>query len=108
MRTICDHLFRDGGLLLWGIPATGVLVESLLDDCTAADMAEAQAAIERLVQAPADDALAVREIWLLRLQALLARAQGDDARCHRYRDQYRDMAEAHRFEGHLDWVADMT
>ncbi|NIH93432.1 AAA family ATPase [Mycolicibacterium fluoranthenivorans] len=108
MRTVCDHLFRDGGLLLWGIPATGVLVESLLDDCTAADMAEAQAAIERLARAPADDALAVREIWLLRLQALLARAQGDDARYHRYRDRYRDMAEAHGFEGHLGWVADMA
>jgi hypothetical protein len=27
MRAAADHLFRDRRLLLWGVPATGVLVE---------------------------------------------------------------------------------
>ena len=31
MRAAVDHLFREGQLLGWGIPATGVLVETLLD-----------------------------------------------------------------------------
>jgi hypothetical protein len=31
MRTAVDHLFREGQLLFWGVPATGVLVETLLD-----------------------------------------------------------------------------
>ena len=31
MRAATDHLFREGRLLLWGVAATGVLVEALLD-----------------------------------------------------------------------------
>ena len=79
MRAAVDHLFREGRLLLWGIPATGVLVETLLDRGADGDVAEAEAAITRLADAPADDGLVIREIWLLRLRALLARAHGDEA-----------------------------
>ena len=79
MRAAVDHLFREGQLLAWGIPATGVLVETLLDRGAEGDVAEAEAAIERLAAAPADEGLAMRDIWLLRLRALLARAHGDDA-----------------------------
>ena len=79
MRAAVDHLFREGQLLVWGIPATGVLVETLLDRGADGDVAEAEAAIERLAAAPADDGLVIRDIWLLRLRALLARAHGDDA-----------------------------
>jgi hypothetical protein len=42
-------------------------------------VAEAEAAIERLAVEPVDEGLAKREIWLLRLRALLARARGDEA-----------------------------
>ncbi len=79
MRAAVDHLFREGQLLAWGIPATGVLVETLLDRGADGDVAEAEAAIERLAAAPADEGLVMREIWLLRLRALLARAHGDAA-----------------------------
>ena len=79
MRAAVDHLFREGQLLAWGIPATGVLVETLLDRGADGDVAEAEAAIERLAGAPADDGLVIRDIWLLRLRALLARARGDAA-----------------------------
>ena len=79
MRAAVDHLVREGQLLTWGIPATGVLVETLLDRGSDGDVAEAEAAIERLAAAPADDGLVIRDIWLLRLRALLARAHGDDA-----------------------------
>ena len=89
MRAAADHLFREGQLLGWGIPATGVLVETLLDRGADGDVAEAEAAIERLAAAPADEGLAMREIWLLRLRALLARAHGDEAAYRDYRDRYR-------------------
>ena len=79
MRAAVDHLFREGQLLEWGIPATGVLVETLLDRGADGDVAEAEAAIERLAAAPAEEGLVIRDIWLLRLRALLARAHGDDA-----------------------------
>ena len=79
MRAAVDHLVREGRLLVWGIPATGVLVQTLLDRGADGDVAEAEAAIERLAAAPADEGLVIRDIWLLRLRALLARAHGDDA-----------------------------
>src|SRR4029077_13766427 len=79
MRAAVDHLFREGQLLAWGVPATGVLVETLLDRGGDGDVAEAEAAIERWASAPAGDRFVARDIWLLRLRALLARAHGDDA-----------------------------
>ncbi|OBK46075.1 AAA family ATPase, partial [Mycobacterium sp. 1081908.1] len=108
MRAAGDHLFRDGRLLLWGIPATGVLVETLLERGADGDVAEAEAAIERLAAAPADEGLAMRDIWLLRLRALLARTRGDDAAYRDGRDRYRDMATTLGFEGHVAWAEGMA
>jgi hypothetical protein len=107
MRTAVDHLFREGRLLGWGIPTTGVLVETLLDRGTDVDVAEAEAAIERLAAGPADEGLVIREIWLLRSRTLLARARGDAAAYAEFRDRYRDMAKALGFEGHIDWAEAM-
>ncbi len=104
IRAAVDHLFRDEHLLAWGIPATGVLVEMLLDRGAAADTAEARAAIERLAAARADEGLVMRETWLLRLRALLARAHGDDTAYRDYRDRYRDMAKTLGFQGHIAWA----
>jgi hypothetical protein len=108
MAAAADHLFREGRLLLWGIPATGVLVETLLDRGADGDLAEAEAAIERLTAAPADEGLVMREIWLLRLRALLARAHGDAAAYAHFRDRYRDMAKTLGYEGHIAWAEAMT
>jgi hypothetical protein len=101
MRADVDHLFREGRLLGWGVPATGVLVETLLDRGADDDMAEAEAAIERLSAARTDDGVAVRDILLLRLRALLARARGDEAGYRDYRDRYRALATSLSFEGHI-------
>jgi class 3 adenylate cyclase len=107
MRAAVDHLFREGQRLGWGVPATGVLVETLLDRGTDDDVAEAEAAIERLVSAPADEGLALRDVWLLRVRALLARAHADEARYRDYRDRYREMARSFGFEGHIAWAEAM-
>jgi hypothetical protein len=114
MRAAVDDQFREGRLLGWSIPTTGALVETLLDRGSESDLVEAEAAIERLAQAaierlaaPADGGFAVREIWLLRLRALLARAHGDDASYAHFRDRYRDMAQTLGFEGHIEWAQAM-
>ena len=107
MRSAVDHVLRRGQLLQWGIPATGVLVETLLDRGADDDVAEAEAAIDRLAAAPTDDGLAVRDILLLRLRALLARAHDDPAAYAHFRDRYRDMATSLGFEGHIAWAGAM-
>ncbi|HUO36820.1 MAG TPA: hypothetical protein VMU34_02770 [Mycobacterium sp.] len=55
MRAALDQLAREGQLMCWGAPATGVLVETLLDRGADGDIREAEAAIERLAAAPADN-----------------------------------------------------
>jgi class 3 adenylate cyclase len=107
MRAAVDHLVRAGHPLGWGIPATGFLVQTLLERAANGDVAEAEAAIERLAAAPAEEDLVIRDIWLLRLRALLASAHGDDARYREYRDRYRDMAKTLGFEGHIGWAEAM-
>ena len=107
MRAAVDHLFREGRLLGWGVAATGVLVETLLDRGADGDVAEAEAAITRLADAPADDRLVIREVWLLRLHALLAQAHGDEAAYRDHRDRYRAIATSLDFEGHMKWAEEM-
>jgi hypothetical protein len=70
-------------------------------------VAEAEAAIERLAVAPADEGLVMRDVWLLRLRALLAQAQGDEAAYANLRDRYRNIAKTLGFEGHIDWAEAM-
>ena len=69
--------------------------------------AEAEAAIERLAAAPGDEGLVIRDIWLLRLCALLARAHGDALAYADLRDRYCDMAKTLDFEGHTKWAEAM-
>jgi hypothetical protein len=49
----------------------------------------------------------IRDPWLLRMRALLARAHGDEASYHDYRDRYRAMATELGFEGHMKWAEAM-
>jgi hypothetical protein len=63
--------------------------------------------IAGLAAAPADDGMVIREIWLLRMRALLAREHGDETSYREYRDRYRDMATSLGFEGHIKWAEAM-
>ena len=107
MRAAADEVFHEGRLRVWGVAATGVLVETLLDRGADGDVVEAEAAIERLAATPADDGLAARDIWLLRLRALLARARDDSGAYAHLRDRYCAMAESLGFDGHIAWARAM-
>jgi hypothetical protein len=102
MRAAVAHPFREGLLL-----GSAVLAETLLDRGTDDDVAEAEGVIERSASAPADEGLVIRDIWLLRLRALLARTRSDDTAYRDYRDRYRDMARTLGFEGHIAWAEAM-
>lgn len=99
-------LMFNRNLVTYYIPAMGFLVEALLCRGTGGDAAEADAVIARLAAAPADGSV-IRDVWLLRLRALLARAKGDEAGYRELRDQYCEMATSLGFEGHMQWAAAM-
>ena len=107
MRATVDHLFREGQLLFWGIPATGVLVETLLERGADGDVVEAEAAITRLADVPTDPGFVLNDIWLLRLRALLARVGGDQVAYRDLVSRYRATAKTLGFEGHIAWAEAM-
>ena len=82
MRQAVDEL-HEAGRLVYGVWGTGVLVETLLERGAEGELAEAQEAIDGLANLRADHGSAMREITLLRLRALLARARGDERRLPR-------------------------
>ena len=100
LRRVLDDFFG-AGQLAYGATGTSLLVEALLDRGTEADVAEAQSAIDRAARLPADEGLVMRDIWLLRLRALVARARGDDLAYRDLAGRYRAMAESLGFEGHM-------
>jgi class 3 adenylate cyclase len=99
LRAAVDNLFN-AGQFAWCIPPTGMFVETLLSRGGEVDMQEAQTAIERLAAAPNHD-MVDREIYLLRLRALLAGARGDEAAHHNLLQQYRAMATKFGRLGHM-------
>jgi class 3 adenylate cyclase len=106
MRKAIHDLFH-AGQVGYCITATGFLVEALLERGAGDDVVEAEAAIDRLAAALADEGLVIRDVRLLRLRALLARAQSDDTAYRDYRDRYRAMATELGFEGHMKWAKAM-
>ena len=106
LREAIDDLFHSGQLP-YNILATGILAETLLDRGAQGDVAEAEAAITRLAATPAEDGLVIRDITLLRANALIAHAKGEDASYREFRDQYQDLATRLGFEGHMALAAAM-
>jgi adenylate cyclase len=105
-RPAVTEFFRAGDGL-WTGYGTNVLVEALLKRGGPGDFHDAQIAVERLATAPLEPAFAIRNIWLLRAQTLVARAQGEDAAYRELRDRYRKMATELGFEGHAAWAEAM-
>src|SRR6476469_1346225 len=106
LRGAVDDLFHRGQLG-YCTGATAFLVETLLERGAGDDVAEAEAAIARLAAVPDGDGLVAREVWLLRMRALLARAQGDEPAYRNNRDRYRAMATELGFEAHMKWAEAM-
>jgi adenylate cyclase len=106
-RAVLKDLFDSGGAI-WSVLATTVLVEALLRRDAYGDLAEAQAAIDRLAAVPTDPGFVLHEIPLLRLRALLARAHGDEAGYREFADRYRAKATECGFEGHIAMAEAMT
>jgi hypothetical protein len=71
------------------------------------DVVEAGAAIERLAAATSDG-WRVRDIWLLRSRALVARARSDQAAYKKLVRRYQMMAKSSGYEGHIEWSETTT
>ncbi|MGH3561870.1 MAG: ATP-binding protein [Mycobacterium sp.] len=104
---VVDYLFDAGEMITRG-EATRVLVEALLQRDTTADLAEAQAAIDRLAAVPTDPGYVLFEVPLLRLRALMARANGDEDGYRDFADRYRKRATDVGYEGHMALAEAMT
>jgi adenylate cyclase len=105
-RAAIDEL-QDRGGLVWIPVATAVLAEALLQRGGDGDLEHTRAAIDQLAAVPTEPGLVLRDIWLLRMRALLARAHRDAAAYADFRDRYRDMAKTLGFEGHIEWAEAM-
>ncbi|KUI47854.1 cyclase [Mycobacterium sp. GA-1199] len=105
VRGAAESMLGRGEFTYW-IPVAGALVRALLKRGTDEDLAEAATAIEQLERAPLDGS-AIRDVWVLRLKALLAHTTGDDAAYRELADRYRTMAHDLEYEGHQKWAAAM-
>ncbi len=107
MRAAVDTLLGAGrlGFGLWG---TSVLAETLLTRGEAADVQEAERLIAGLAELRPDQGSAMFDIWLQRLNSLLARARGDDESYRTLVSRYCAMAQSHGFDGHIAWAEAMS
>jgi hypothetical protein len=107
LRAVADGLF-DGEYFWPLVQTTEFLVQTLLDRGAGDDLAEADAAIARLAALPNHIDPLYRELTMLRLRALVARARGDESNYREFRDRYRAMATSLGFEGHIALAQAMT
>ncbi|WP_353612398.1 hypothetical protein [Mycobacterium sp. 852002-51961_SCH5331710] len=86
------------------IPVIGFLVDTLLKRGADGDAVEAAAAVAELERAPLEGS-AIRDVWVLRLKTLLARACGEETAYRQLGQRYREMADDLGYEGHQKWAA---
>jgi class 3 adenylate cyclase len=91
----------DSGLLSYCPWGTDMLVKALLEVGTEKDIQDAGVALDRLSAVPQLDGSVFRDLILLRLWALVARARGDEAGFRDFATRYRDMAVSLGFAGHM-------
>jgi adenylate cyclase len=106
VRSVVDELYSAGGSIECA-HGTAVLAQALLRRVADDDMREAQTVIDRLAAFPGEPAIGLIDIQVLRLRALLSRAEGDHQRYWEFRDRYRAMAFDLGFEGHMKWAEAM-
>jgi class 3 adenylate cyclase len=106
LRSAADDVFNSGNFAT-ADRVTLLLVEKLLTRSGVGDVAEAEAAVDRLAAALPHDGWTFTASVLLRLRALVAQAHGDETGYRVYRDRYRAMAASLGFEGHIAWAEAM-
>jgi adenylate cyclase len=106
LRPSVEEQYARPEQVIVGATATA-LVKALLRRGRAADLVEAQAAIDRLAALPIEPGFVVHDLWLLSMRAAMAQAQGDDVAYRDHRDRYRAMANSLGFEGHIAWAEAM-
>ncbi len=99
-RGVLENDIRAGEMTNRGW-CTTVLVEALLNRGRVEDLDEAQTVIGNLAATPTEPGYVYRELPLLRLNAMLAKARGDEERYRDFRERYRARAESSRLEGHI-------
>jgi hypothetical protein len=77
--------------------AAEALVETLVERGCDGDLAEAEAAIDRMENLPGDFRWAARDIAVSRLRALLSQSRGEKA-------AYQDLAQRYRSDGDITWL----
>ena len=107
IRVALDGLFSSGNFINCE-GSTQSLVELLLRRGREEDLVEAEVATAKLAGTLPQSALATRDLVVLRLRALLARAHNDEAAYRELKDRYRAMAENLGFEGHMALAAEMS
>ena len=105
-RAAVDEIYSSSNILNCDV-GTSDFVEALLARGKDSDLAEAEDAIDRLAATRPGSTWAVRDIYVLRLRALLGQARGDDAAYRDFRDRYRAMADELGYEGHMKWAAEL-
>jgi AAA ATPase domain len=105
MRESADQLFswRHN---TYSLVATSILVETLLQAGNDDHLSEAEMAIDRLSMS-GEEQLPVRDIMVLRLRTLLAKARKEDTAYRDLRERYRAMANSLGYEGHIAWAEAM-
>jgi class 3 adenylate cyclase len=106
IRASTDTIFANGQFG-FSVMCTSILVEALLDRAGDGDVEEAEQATTRLANAPVHG-LALCDVALLRLRALLARARGDDTAYRHLSNCYQAKATNLGFEGHMALARTMT
>src|SRR5262249_3562831 len=106
VRAVVDGAYESGDMI-WRGRATNVLVELLVRRGSDGDQREAQAAIDRRAARPTEPGFVLHELPLLRSQALLALARGDENSHRNFMERHRAKATAVGFEA-LMATADVT
>ncbi len=106
LRATCDGMVETGNIGNLDL-ATVALVETLLARGSADDIAEAEAAVERLGASLGEAVWVVPCREWMRLRALIARARGDDPAYQQLKARYRQASTELGFEGHMAWAAAM-
>ena len=106
IRTVSDGLFSSGNFFNCE-GSTQSLVELLLRRGAKEDVVEAEVATAKLAGTLPEYEWVTRDLVVMRLRALLARARDDESTYSELKHRYRSIADELGFEGHMAMAAEM-